>query len=156
MHGETQANRLSELMQKKGTLPSYELALPLVTVRSSELEKLASEDVLILGLKRLQCVLLNKDTICANVILVKQDNRHTMQIVNIENENIKSNENKKYKNIKLSFGMVCSRTLTLGHKIDISQINLELVALIHRDKKIATASLINVNGEIAVKIDKVK
>ena len=156
MHGETQANRLSELMQKKGHLPSYELALPLVTVRSSELEKLASEDVLLLGLKRLECVLLNKGTICANVILVKQNNRHTMKIVKIEKEKVKSNEHKKYENIKLSFGMVCSRTLALGHTIDMEQIDLNNVSCIVKDKKIATASLVCVNEEIAVKIVKVE
>ena len=156
MHGETQANRLSELMQRKSHLPSYELALPLVTVRSSDLEKLALDDVLLLGLDSLECILLDNGTICANVILVKENNRHMIKIIKVYKVAVKPNDSKKYEIIKLSLGMVQSRTLILGHTIDIAQINLEHIALIHKDKKIATASLINNNGELAVKIDKVK
>jgi hypothetical protein len=155
MHSETQANRLAELMQKKRHLPSYELALPLVTVRSSDLEKLAIDDVLLLGLNCFECILLDNGTICANVILIKQNNRHMMKIIKIDKVAVKTNDSKKYETIKLSLGMVQCRTLTLEHTIDIAQINLEHIALMHRDKKIATASLINTDGELAVKIDKV-
>jgi len=156
MHGETQANRLSKLMQKKGHLPNYELALPLVTVRSSYLEKLVLGDVLLLRLKHLKCILLDNGTICANVILVKHNNRHAMKIVTSTETKLKPVNSKKYEEIKLLLGTVHSRTLTIGHMIDITQINLKRVALIAKDNKIATASLVNVDGEIAVKIDKVK
>ena len=154
MNGETQANRLAQLMLKKGHLPSYELALPLVTVRSSSLKKLASGDVLLLGLHNLEGILLDAKKICAHVVLVKQGNRYVMQVV--ENRDIKFNDSKKYENIKLSFGSLSCRTLSVGHTIDIDPINLEKVALVLQEKKIATASLINVDGEIAVKIDKVE
>ncbi|PTB83986.1 hypothetical protein C9926_00025 [Sulfurovum lithotrophicum] len=155
MNGKTQANRLSELMQNKGTLPSYELALPLVTVRSSSLKKLASEDVLLLGLSRLECVLIQDGTVCANVVLNKQNKRHVLEVVE-KNEVIKHNESKKYEHIKLSFGMIQSRVISMGHTIDLAQIDVNNVSLVLNEKKIATASLINVDGEIAVKIDKVE
>ena len=155
MNGKTQANRLSELMQKNGHLPSYELALPLVTVRSSSLKKLASEDVLLLGLCRLECVLIQDGIVCANVVLNKQNKRYVLEVVE-ENKVIKHNDSKKYGNIKLSFGMIQSRVISVGHTIDLSQINVNNVSLVLNEKKIATASLINVDGEIAVKIDKVE
>lgn len=155
MNGKTQANRLSELMQKKGHLPSYELALPLVTVRSSSLKKLASEDVLLLGLNCLECVLIHNDTICANVVLIKQNNRYVLEVLELK-EAVKYYDNKKYENIKISFGMIQSRIVSMGHTIDIAQTDIEKVALLLNEKKIATASLINVDGEIAVKIDKVE
>jgi len=156
MNGETQANRLAQLMQKKGFLPSYTLALPLMSIRSSSLKKLESGDVLLLGLNSLACVLMDSDKICANVVLIKQNNRHGMQITETEQEPIKLSDSKKYEKIKLIFGNVQCRTLTAGHMIDIAQISLEQVTLVSDKKKIATASLINVEGEIAVKIDKVE
>ena len=96
MNGETQANRLAQLMQKKGFLPSYTLALPLMSIRSSSLKKLESGDVLLLGLNSLECVLMDSDKICANVVLIKQNNRHGMQIIETEQEPIKSSDSKKY------------------------------------------------------------
>lgn len=155
MNGKTQANRLSALMQKKGQLPSYELALPLVTVRSSSLKRLSSEDVLLLGLNRLECLLLKNGTLCATVLLKKQNNRHVLEVVE-EKETVKPYDSKKYENIKLSFGMIQSRVVSVGHTIDVAQIALDKVALLHKEKKIATASLISVDGEIAVQIDKVE
>jgi hypothetical protein len=155
MNGKTQANRLSELMQKKGHLPSYELALPLVTVRSSSLKKLASEDVLLLGLKRLECVLIQEGRLCASVVLIKQNKRYVLEVIE-EKEVVKTYESKKYENIKLSFGMIQSRIISVGHTIDLAQINVKNVSLVLHEKKIATASLINVDGEIAVQIDKVE
>ena len=156
MNGETQANRLAQLMQNKGHLPSYELALPLVTVRSSSVKKLASGDVLLLGLNSLECVLLDSGKICANVVLIKQQNRHGLKIVEVAKNPSIPSDSKKYEIFKLSFGMIQSRTLLVGHMIDIAQINLDEVALLLKEKKIATASLINVDDEIAVKIDKVE
>jgi hypothetical protein len=155
MNGKTQANRLSELMQKKGHLPSYELALPLVTVRSSSLKKLASEDVLLLGLKRLECVLIQEGRLCASVVLIKQNKRYVLEVIE-EKEVVKTYESKKYENIKLSFGIIQSRIISVGHTIDLAQINVKNVSLVLHEKKIATASLINVDGEIAVQIDKVE
>jgi len=75
MHGESQANRLASLMQKHHTVPSYELALPLVTVRSSSLDTLKVDDVLLVKQKKLECILLNNDIIYAEIILTKETNR---------------------------------------------------------------------------------
>ena len=155
MNGKTQANRLSELMQKKGHLPSYELALPLVTVRSSSLKQLAFGDVFLLGLTRLECVLMQDDNVCANVVLKKQNKRHLLEVIEVKDRAIPY-DSKKYEKLKLSFGMVESRVISVGHTIDMAQINIQKVALLLKEKKIATASLINVDGEIAVQIDKVE
>ena len=155
MNGKTQANRLSELMQKKGHLPTYELALPLVTVQSSSLKELSSEDVLLLGLNRLVCVLIKDNNVCANVVLKKQNKRHILEVIEVKDRAIPY-DSKKYEKLKLSFGMIQSRVISVGHTIDMAQINIKKVALLLKEKKIATASLINVDGEIAVQIDKVE
>jgi len=156
MHGETQANRLAQLLQQQGNLPHYELALPLVTVRSSSLKRLDVNSVLLLGLRHLECVLMDESIICATVVLTKLPYSYVMKILAIEKDPIAQHESKKSEMIKLSFGKIQSRTLCVGHTIDVSQVNLEKVTLVYKEKKIATASLINVDGEIAVRIDKVE
>ena len=156
MHGETQANRLAQLIQKQGNLPHYELALPLVTVRSSSLKKLDINSILLLGMNDLECVLMDNNAICATVVLVKLPYSYAMKVLKIDKEPVVQQDSKKSEMIKLSFGKVQSRTLDIGYTIDVSQVNLEKVTLVYREKKIATASLINVEGEIAVKIDKVE
>ncbi len=156
MHGETQANRLAELMQQKGSLPSYELALDLVAVRSSSLEKLDTNSVLVLELNDLECVLIENNVICATVTLVKTSNRYAIKILKIKKEAILDNNSKKYEVLKLLFGEIQSRTLSVGHTIDVTQVDFEKVALIHKEKKIATGLLITVDEKIAVKIDKVE
>jgi len=156
MHGETQANRLAELMQRRGDLPNYELALHLVAVRSSSLKKLDVNDILLLGLNNLEYVLIDNGVICAMTVLIKHNNRYAIEVTDTVKNTIKQYESKKYEMIKLSFGEIQSRTLDVGHTIDMSQVDLEKVTLVRNEKKIATGTLINIDGEIAVKIDKVE
>jgi len=155
MHGETQANRLAALMHKKGNFPSYELALPLVTVKSSDLGNLSVDDIFLLGVKHLECILLKEGVLCAKVVLSKEKNRHYFKIEKNYNECLDSSSGRKYENVLFSLGMLKSRTLEVGHLIDISQLALEKITVIHKEKKIAEGSLINIEGELAVQMDKV-
>ena len=156
MHGETQANRLASLMQKHKSLPSYELALPLVTVQSSSLDNLEVDDVLLLRLEVFECILLNNDILYANVIPVHEKRRVMIKVLDMVNRKVLKTQRKEHEVLKLSFGTVQSRILEAGHMIDVSHMDLETVSLMRKKKKIATASLVNVDGKIAVKIDKVE
>ncbi len=156
MHGETQANRLASLMQKHKSLPSYELALPLVTVQSSSLDNLEVDDVLLLRLDVFECILLNNDILYANVIPVHEKRRVMIKVLDMVNRKVLKTQRKEHEVLKLSFGTVQSRILEAGHMIDVSHMDLETVSLMRKKKKIATASLVNVDGKIAVKIDKVE
>lgn len=154
MHKETQANRLASLMQKHKSLPSYELALPLVTVRSSSLDNLEVDDVLLLRLEVFECILLNNDILYANVIPVHEKRRVMIKVLDMIHRKVSKTQRKEHEVLKLSFGTVHSRSLEVGHRIDVSQMDLEKVFLMRKEKQIATASLINVDGKMAVKIDK--
>jgi hypothetical protein len=156
MHGESQANRLASLMQKHKSLPSYELALPLVTVRSSSLDNLEVGDVLLLRLEVLECILLNNDILYANIIPVHEKRRVMMKVLDIVKRKVTKTRRKEHEVLKLSFGTVQSRILEVGHMIDVSPVDLETVSLMRKKKKIATAKLVNVDGEMAVQIDKVE
>ena len=156
MHGETQANRLASLMQKHKSLPSYELALPLVTVQSSSLDNLEVDDVLLLRLDVFECILLNNDILYANVIPVHEKRRVMIKVLDMVNRKVSKTQRKEHEVLKLSFGTVQSRILEVGHTIDVSQMDLETVSLMRKEKQIATASLVNVDGKMAVKVDKVE
>ena len=79
-----------------------------------------------------------------------------MKVLDIVNRKVSKTQRKEHEVLKLSFGTVQSRILEIGHMIDVSQIDLETVSLMRKKKKIATASLVNVDGKMAVQIDKVE
>jgi ribosomal protein L17 len=155
MHGESQATRLASLMQKHHTLPSYELALPLVTVLSSRLDSLKIEDILLLKQKRFTCILINNDTIFAEMILAKEHNRYVMKVVDLAKRKMPKTRRKLHDVLKLSFGNVYCSALQIGEVIEVSHIDLLRVQLVRKNKNIAEAFLLNVDGELALQIDKV-
>ena len=155
MKHETQALHLAKMMQKHTCYPKYELTLPLVTVRSNKLKKLSSDDVLLTGFDRLEFLLIDRDTICANMQLKPMENTHGAEIVYLSEETIKQSNSKKYKTLKISFGTVQSKALEIGSTIDITHVDLEKVSLVLERKTIAEGSLVNVDEEIAIQIKKV-
>jgi hypothetical protein len=155
MKHETQALHLAKMMQKHTLYPTYELTLPLVTVRSNKLKKLSVDDVLLIGVDRLEFLLMDEDTICANTRLKPMGNAHGAEIVYLTEDTIKQSDSKKYKTLKISFGTVQSKALEIGSTIDITHVDLEKVRLVSDDKTIAEGSLVNVDEEIAIQIKKV-
>jgi len=153
MKGETQALHLSKMMQKHILYPQYELALPFVRVRNSKFKKLSVNDVLLLDMKVLEFILLEGNSICADLVLQDVEGRYVIAITHLQEKTILSNESKKFVTIKLSFGKLPMKSLEVGNSLDMDQFDLERIMLIIDDKKIAEGSLINVENEIAVKIN---
>ena len=157
MKRENQALRLAQMMQNKVTAyPSYELALPLVEVGYTKLKKLSVDDVVLLGLDDLAFVLIDNENICAELAVKVIDESCYLEIINIDKQLIKSTNSKKYQTLKISLGKLQSRKLDVGYRIDITQRPLEDVTVMVEGNKYANGSLINVDGELAVKIDKVE
>ena len=155
MKVETQALHLAKMMKSYIHTVQYELALPLVTVRSSKLKKLSVKDVLLLDLKVLEFVLIDGDTICADLVLKNVDGRYVTEITHLHKKTIPSNDSNKYETIKFSFGECQMKNLEVGNSLDMAQFDLEKITLIQGDKKIAEGSLVNSDNEVAVKINKV-
>jgi len=152
-----QALRLAQMMQKKvTTFPSYELALPLVEVGRIKLKNLSVDDVLLLGLDDLAFVLTKNENIYAGLSLKIIDNSVYLEIINIDKYPIESYDSKKYQTLKISLGNLQSRKLDIGYKIDITQRSLQNVIITVEGNKYASGSLVNVDGELAVKIEKVE
>lgn len=157
MKRENQALRLAEMMQNRVTaLPSYELALPPVELGHSKLKKLSVDDVVLLGYDELVFVLIENENICAQLAVKVIGESCFLEIVNIDKEPILSNNSKKYQTTKISLGKLQSRKLDVGYRIDITQRSLQDVTLIVEGNTYASGSLINVDEELAVKIDKVE
>ena len=155
MRSETQALHLVRVMQKHIQNPSYELALSPVMIPKKKLKQLSVNDLLLTGFETLELVLIDGDTICANIALKKIDNLYKTEIIDLRQDSIEQSDSKKYKTIKISFGTVQSKVLEAGKMIDISQIDLESVKLVQKNKTIAAGSLAIVDGEIAIQIERV-
>ena len=157
MKRENQALRLAQMMQNKvTTYPSYELALPLVEVGRSKLKKLSTDSVVLLGLHDLSFVLIENENICAKLAVEMIEDRCYLEIVNIDKQPVIVNDSKKYQLIKISFGKLQSRKLDIGYRIDVTQRSLKDVTVILEGNKYASGSLVNVDGELALKIEKVE
>jgi hypothetical protein len=155
MKGETQAVHLSKMMKRQKHYPEYELVLSFVQIKRSKLKKLSQNDLILLGLEKLEIFLISKEKICATASIRQEKNSTKIEIINSEEYAIHTNDSKKYEVIKCSFGTVQSRTIEVGHKIDISSLRLDKVSLIIENETLAKASLVNVDDEIAIEITKV-
>jgi len=157
MKSENQALRLAQMMQNKVTaFPSYELVLPLVEVGRSKLKKLAEDDILLLGFHELEFALIEDENICANLTFKVIGEHAYLEILDNVKHPLKQYDSKKYHTLKISLGKLQSRKLDVGYRIDITQRVLQDVTLIVEGNKYASGSLVNVDGELAVKIDKVE
>ena len=152
MKHETQALNLANMMQKHVSYPTYDLTLPLVTVRSNKLKKLSVNDILLTGFDTLELLLMNGNTIYATMRLRSMGNAHGAEIYHLDEDAIKQIDSKKYKILKISFGTVQSKALEIGSTIDMTHVDLEKVTLIAENKIIAEGSLVNVDEEIAIQI----
>lgn len=156
MKGETQAVHLEKMMQKHKLYPEYELALFPIQVKKNALKKLSGGDLFLLGLHSLEMILLEEGTIIsANVVLNESGNSSKLKIIDIYKSTVEQTDSKKYEIVKISFGVLQSRKLEVGHMIEIAQLNLQEVSLYVDGKNIAKGSLVNVDEEIAVQIDEV-
>ena len=155
MKHETQALNLAKMMQKHIDYPTYDLTLPLITVRSNKLKKLSVNDILLIGVDTLEFLLMDGNTVCAKMQPRTMENTHGVEIVYLDEDTIKQIDSKKYKILKISFGTVQSKALEIGSTIDITHVDLEKVTLVSEDKIIAEGSLVNVDEEIAIQIKKV-
>lgn len=156
MKGETQADALASLVQTKKQYPEYELTFPSFTVKRSSLHALERGDVFLVGFSHLKLQLHAEDAKCANVTLVRDENTENLKITYIHKDTLKQEHTKKYETVKCSFGMLQSRKFEVDYKINVSKFNLEDVALIVNDEKVADAQLVEVDGEIAIRVVKVK
>jgi flagellar motor switch/type III secretory pathway protein FliN len=156
MKGETQALHLEKMMQKHRLYPEYELALSPIQVKKNSIKRLSKGDILLLGLDSLNMILLDEGEICASVVINKIENSSKLRITQLNRSTIEQSNSKKYDTVKISFGMIQSRKLEVGHNIGTTSLNLQEVTLTLEDKNLAKGSLVSVDEEIAVQIDEVR
>jgi len=156
MKAETQANKLAALVKHEKKYPEYELILPFVKIKSNSLKKLAVGDVVLLGLAHLELYLLSKANRLAKVDFIFQENKSKIKILHVEKEPIRQDNTKKYKTVKCSFSKLQSRKFEAGFELSTEVLKLQEVTLFIENKNIATATLVNVDDEIAAQVTKVE
>jgi flagellar motor switch/type III secretory pathway protein FliN len=155
MRGKTQADRLEKLMQKHQRYDHYTLALPLMEVKSDKLQKLKEGDILLLGLKSLVLVLLEGDRVCADLLpLGIQGNNFEVTAMEESNERIEASP--KSQVLILALDEIQRKRVNVGEIIKVENIAFDEIKILVNDKKIAEGSLVNVDGKIALQINKVE
>ena len=149
---ETQAIHLEKMMRKYRPDVRYELVFPFFHIKSTILEDLIEEDILLLGLKKLEYRLLKEEKVYAKVAI----NSNKLEIIERVKDTEYLSNSKKYKILKCSFGKLKSTIDEVRYKEDIKQLNLHEVTLFVEDKKVAEGLLVNVEDRVAIKITKVK
>ena len=156
MRAERQSLHLQNMMQKHKRYPEYELVLPSFAVKKKSLKSLASDDLLLLEMERLDLALVLESQTCAKVRLTFTGDTLKLKIVSLEKSPVEKSDSKKYENILCSFGQVQSRVLELGHIIEIPALNMEKVEVGTLEKKIAKGRLVLVDDKLAIKITEVE
>jgi len=155
MKDKTQALHLTKMMQSYIYTTEYELALPLVTVRRSELKSLSVNDVLLLDLQVLKFILIVDENICADLVLNKVGEFYVAEIIKVYKNPTETYNSDKYEKIKLSLGTYHIENIEVGNHLDIAQVYLEKITLMLNSKVLAKGSLVTIEHKIAMQIDKV-
>jgi hypothetical protein len=124
-------------------------------LKIKSIKKLSKADVLLIGDENLNLKLLKDNKTFGDIEIEEGENSCKIKIVNIQQNTFRPSDSKKYEAVKCSFSFLQSRVFKVGHKIDISSVNLKKVNLFVENEKIAEGTLINVEDEIAIEITKV-
>lgn len=153
MERKTQAERLKEMMKRHHHIRSYECSLPLMVLRKTKLEKLRVGDLLLTGCKTLELLLQDEKDI---YMTAHFDSLQKVEIVGTTAVFRKESIEEKDTVVKFSFGTLPLEELQKGSRVDLSALNLDKMILKVDKRAVAQGHLVNVNGTIAVAIDKIK
>jgi len=147
-----QSHSIKNIMEKHSIHPEYDLAMPLFYIKKKSLKKLNIDDVFLLGLNRLDLLLIRDERIYAKVVLESVAQTVKLNIIDIEMSDKESYNNSKYECIVCSFGKLQCRKLEVGHKVELFGFNALEIELYIGNKNFSKASLVKVDNEIAIKI----
>ncbi|RLA61836.1 MAG: hypothetical protein DRQ78_08425 [Epsilonproteobacteria bacterium] len=155
MLSDIQARHLATMMQNHSHQNKYELTLDNFCLEKHSIKNMKKNDILLLGINSLILKLIINDTSYAKVSVKKVKNRYFLEVLDIVENTKKVYSDKKYENIKVSLGSIHSKIIKTGEMLDILNIDWKKVKIYISDKYSAKGSLVNVNGTLAIKIDKV-
>ena len=155
MRAETQADRLERLFNARKVYPEYRLTFGPFEIKKSALKSLETGDVFLLGASTQELVLLRESTVCARVMLEESAKGIRIRVISTLRESLK-NDTKKYQRVEVVLGLLQSRKLELDHTIEAKDIRLDRLDIVVNGEKIAQGSLVKIDGETAVQIDKVE
>ena len=153
MRGKTQAERLTKMVKNYQLYDHYKLALPLIEVKSSTLESLKEGDIFLLGSEYLSLVLLEGQKVYADLLPVGTQG-YCFEVTAAEDENV--TKSPKCQILILALDKILRKRFEIGDIVKIRDILFDKINIWTNDTKIAEGSLINVDGKIALQIDKVE
>ena len=155
MKDKTQADRLTEMMQKHQIYDHYTLALPLIKVKSSMIQKLKEGDILLLELEYLTLVLLEGKKVFANLLPFGTQG-YNFEVTALKSGDETDEVSPKYELLILALDKIQRKKLGVGDIIQIADVSFDKINILTKCKKIAQGSLVRVDSKIALQIDKVE
>ena len=147
MKTQTQACRLTQMMQASKHYKSYELVLPFIKVSHSVLKKIEVGDIWLLDLETFTINVVEDGLIIAELVLVSVGECYLFKLVKYLDD--------KVVNVKCVLGTIPKQKLEYNKNIEVRNVDLIHIDIIDKERVIANATLVNVEDKIAVKIDKV-
>jgi hypothetical protein len=156
MRGETQATHLEKMMRKHPLFSHYTLTFPPVPIRRNRLKKLQKGDVVLLHLTHPKLQLWQEGCYAADVEM-KACTEH-IAVTKISEGSVPYTpaDSKKHALLLCTFGVVQSRTLQEGMKMDTGTIDFTDVTLTVEGEAVATGMPVWVEETIGIEITKVK
>jgi len=146
------SHSMKDIMKKHSIHPEYDLIMPIFYIKKKSLNRLEIGDIFLLGLNKLDLLLVRDDKIYAKVIVESTVQTVKINIVDIKVSNMESYDKSKYEFAVCSFGKLQCRKLEVGHKVEIFEFNSLNIELFIENKSFGKVSLIKVDNEIAIKI----
>ena len=150
----TQALRLRELVRQRKGLLSYTLSLYPVAVKRRALKTLQEGDLLLLKSKALSLSLSMEGRVVASCDLLVDAGRKRIRVTDLTEIPDIAPEGKKYEILLPQIAVVESPQIAAGDLIDIGDVDIDQITLIHRGREVASGHLVVADKRIAVMIDK--
>ena len=152
MKVETQASRLERMMRQKRKEQLCEVALPPVQLKSSMLRRLEKGDLLLLGMERFEIVFVKEGSVFAKGELLNLGSECRAEYLE---EPEKIEHTKKYETLLPLLGSMELERVRQDERVDISGLTLTNITLKRGSDSVAKGELVECDGTIAVKIEKV-
>ncbi len=152
MKVETQASRLERMMRQKRKEQLCEVALPPVQLKRSTLKALEAGDLLLLEMTRFEIVFVEEHSVFAKGVPLNEGGE--CEVTLLEKPEILEHT-KKYETLLPTLGSLESDRVRKGATVDISHLELTRVTLERANESVAEGKLVEYEGTIAIKIEKV-
>jgi hypothetical protein len=146
---DNQSNKLSKLVKAKSVVPRYEVILPIFDIKKKSLKHLKEGSIIDTSYESLEFWMLQDGVLKAKVEPTKYARGYKLKIVDNAQHILEDSL------FVCCVGYLHSRCIDIGHKLDISSLDLEDIDIRYKAKTIAKGKMVMVDKKASIMITKV-